>query len=117
MVQFLASNTFLRNLAKIQMQDWWGATARHDGAGPGRRRAERAEDCGRFRECGYSRSAESSPHIFSVGASNHAAHQTPRYFSRFYCDATLRATISSFSRTMLLVNNSGKTIGSSLFPG
>jgi hypothetical protein len=34
-----------------------------------------------------------------------------------YCEATLRAAVSSFSRTMLLVSNSGKMIGSSLFPG
>jgi hypothetical protein len=34
-----------------------------------------------------------------------------------YSDATLRATVSSFSKTMLLVSSSGKTTGSAFFPG
>ena len=34
-----------------------------------------------------------------------------------YCEATARDTVSSFSRTMLWVSNSGNTIGSPDFPG
>ena len=54
------------------------------------------------------------PHLLG-GRSYHAADKNLRHSG--YCAATVRDAISSFSRSMLLVSSSGKTIGSPFFPG
>src|SRR6266566_9692935 len=114
MVQFLASNTFVINLAKIQMVGSDRSPRRSPSMAEAGRARRELQEISRARLFMKRRIVA---HTFSLGASNHAAHQTPRYFPRCYCDATLRATVSSFSRTMLLVSSSGKTIGSSFLPG
>src|SRR5207245_8779047 len=60
--------------------------------------------------------AESPPTPFPLVRPQRCS-QKPGAFYLPYCEATLRALVSSFSRTMLLVSSSGKTIGSSFFPG
>jgi hypothetical protein len=55
-------------------------------------------------------------HTFSAGASTTLLTRI-RGISQTYCEATVRVLVSSFSKSMLLVSSSGKTIGSSFFPG